>query len=181
MAAAGTNPAVAALSTPDAGLGPDSGDAAVFAEGPFGTLSQVSMSFDIYSMTGGGGNLPYAELYVVLPDSSLGGIIGLGGPTLNDSSQMHVIYTDQSYFGQTLGSILTNTYEGVAYGDMQVEYIGVGIGDWAIDDSIGATANIDSMTVVPEPTTVTMTIMGGMLLLPLGARKLRSLRKRRVV
>lgn len=92
---------------------------------------------------------------------------------------MHVIDTDQNYCGQTLGSILANTYEGVAYGNMQVEYIGVGIGDWNIDDSIGATANIDSLTVVPEPSTVPMTMIGSALLLSFGASKLRKLRQAR--
>lgn len=177
VGAGGGNPALAALATPDAGLGPDSGDAAVFAGGSFGTLSQVTMNFDIYSQSGGGGNQPYGELWFVLPDSHLAAIIGFGGPSLDDASDMHVINTDQSYWGQTLGSILGDTYEGVAYGNMQVAYAGVGIGDWNIADSIGATANIDSITVnttapIPEPATWTA---GALLLVPLaaGARSFR--------
>jgi hypothetical protein len=67
----------------------------------------------------------------------------------------------------------------VAYGDMQVAYAGVGIGDWDIDDSIGATANIDSITVnapapVPEPATWAA---GAFLLLPL-IGTLRSVRRK---
>jgi hypothetical protein len=137
------------------------------------------MSFDIYSQSGGAGNQPYAELWVVLPDSNLGLILNMGGTQLNDASAIHVVYTDQSYWGQSLGSILNDTYEGVKYGDMTVEWVGVGIGDWAIDDSIGKTANIDSITVspVPEPTTM---IAGALLLLPFGASTLRMLRKKRM-
>jgi len=167
VAASPPTPAYAALSTPDAGLGPNSGDAAVFAKGPFGPLSQVSMSFDIYSQSGAD-NQPYAELWVILPDNNLGLILNMGGTELNNASAIHVVYTDQSYWGQSLGSILTDTYEGVAYGDMTVEWAGVGIGDWDIDDSIGKTANIDSITVVPEPSTLLLVgtgLMGTLLVI----------------
>jgi len=119
------------------------------------------MSFDIYSQSGGADNLPYAELWVVLPDNTLGGILGMGGTELNDASAIHVVYYNStggpSYWGDSLGSILNDTYEGVAYGNMTVKWAGVGIGDWNISDSIGATANIDSITVtssVPEPATM---------------------------
>ena len=105
------------------------------------------MSFDVYSQSGGAGNLPYGELWVVLPDSSLGLILNMGGTVLNGASAIHVVFTDQSYWGQSLDSILNDTYKGVKYGDMTVEWVGVGIGDWDISDSIGATANINSITV----------------------------------
>jgi hypothetical protein len=100
----------------------------------------------------------------------------MGGSTLDSSSKIHVVYADQTYWDQSLGSILNDTYKGVAYGDMTVDWAGVSIGLWDIPDTIGAAASFDSLTVVPEPTTM---ISGALLLLPFGASTLRMLRKNR--
>jgi hypothetical protein len=164
--AAGSTPALAALYTPDAsttlyGTSPNQYtlEQDVFAQNPlphatsFGTLSQVSMSFHIYSSSGGGGNLPYGELFVDLPDGNLAEILNMGGTQLNDSTAIHVVGTDQSYWGQSLASILNDTYEGQTYGSMPVDWVGVGIGNWDIPANTPASAEIDSITVsiaVPE-------------------------------
>jgi hypothetical protein len=184
--ASGSAPALRALSTSDSGDLETSGDdPAVFVQGPMGTLSFFSASYQLYgNATGPSGTAPYWILWVSAPGnpSDLIGIIGMGGPTLNSSSAIHVVYADQSYWGQSLGSILNDTYNGVAFGDMTVDWAGVEIGNWDNGDSIiPASANIDSITVpgvapVPEPTTM---IAGALLLLPFGASTLRILRKSR--
>jgi hypothetical protein len=182
---AGT-PDVAQLYTADSGTSGSADSPAVFVQGPMGTLNSFSASYSLYgAATGPSGTSPYWILWVSAPGDNNPNdeiaIIGMGGPTLNSSSAIHVIYTDNSYWGDSLGSILSDTYNGVAYGDMTVDWAGVEIGDWANGDlTIPASANIDSLTVpgvaVPEPTTM---IAGALLLLPFGASTLRILRKNR--
>jgi hypothetical protein len=156
--AAGATPAYAQLYTSDASDADGADAPAVDAAGTFGTLRQVSMSFSLLPESVLNGNLPYGELWVVLPDSSLGGIIGFGGTALNDSTQMHVIYTSgPTYFGDTLGSILNDTYEGVAYGDMEVVYAGVEIG---LGGSGAETADISSITVTTPDAASTLSLLG---------------------
>jgi hypothetical protein len=174
--ASGSTPALAALYTSDAGLGDYGDNPAVFVQGPMGTLSSFSASYNLYSSSGGAGLQPYWILWVNANPSEEIGIIGMGGSTLDSSSKIHVVYADQTYWDQSLGSILNDTYKGVAYGDMTVDWAGVSIGLWDIPDTIGAAASFDSLTVVPEPTTM---ISGALLLLPFGASTLRMLRKNR--
>ena len=144
-------------------------DAAVFVKGPFGFLRDLSMSFDYSNLSGGNGNLPYAEFWVVLPDNSLGLILGMGGTPLDDASLIHVAnYSGPTYWGQSLGSLLNETYQGVAFGDMTVKYVGVGIGDWPDVGDTGV--DIDSITVSSSvPDAGSSLLLLGMSLTGLGA------------
>jgi hypothetical protein len=182
--ATGTTPALAALYTSDAGLGPTGDNPAVFVQGPLGTLSSFSASYHLYSSSGGAGNQPYWLLWVSVPGDNNPndevGIIGMGGPTLNGSSAIHVVANPSSIapldWGVTLSDLDNATYDGITFGQMTVDWAGVSIGLWDIPDTIGAAASFDSLTVVPEPTTM---IAGALLLLPFGASTLRLLRNTR--
>lgn len=160
VAASGMTPAYADLYTADAGTAETADSPAVFVQGPMGDLSSFSGSYSLLSSSGGAGNLPYWILWVSdgNPSDPLIGIIGFGGSTLNGSSQIHVIGASSSYWGDTLSELDSIIYApGVSFGDMTVEWAGVEIGDWAIDDSISASAEFDSLTVpapVPEPSSL---------------------------
>jgi hypothetical protein len=156
---AGT-PDVAQLSTSDSGV---TGPAPVVyvRAGVFtglsslGTLSTLSASYDLYSSSGGAGNQPYWLTYLNAPGGGYVGVISMGGPTLDGSSQIHVIYisgatSSSDYWGDTLSQLDGTIYGTTTFGQLGVYETGVEIGDWNIDDSIGATANIDSITVTVD-------------------------------
>ncbi len=152
------SPAYADLYTADSGLNGDS--PAVFVQGPMGILSDFSSSYDLYSSSGGNGNSPYWNLQVSM-DGTIVNIIAMGGSTLDGSSAIHAYNADYSAaigtWGMTLSALGALTYNGDTIGDMTVDWAGVEIGDWNIDDSIGADAEFDSFTVpapVPEPSSL---------------------------
>ena len=189
--AAAPAPALAALYTADSGLSDNAGAPTVFVQaamvglGSLGTLNGFSASYDLYgAATGPVGTQPYFLTYLYAPGGGYIGVIG-GGPDLNGSSQIHVIYnfattplTLNPYWGDTLSQLDSTVYGATTFGQMTVYETGVEIGVW---DNGGATipasANIESITLfpVPEPTTM---IAGALLLLPFGASTLRILRKR---
>jgi hypothetical protein len=189
------SPDYAQLTTPDAGLLGDSPAVFVRASNPlatssFSTLNALAASYVLDSYSGGSGNQPYWITYLYDPYSTDGGLIGVisfSGPDLNGSSQIHVFYgfddsgvSSDTYNGDTLSQLDSIAYGGTTFGQLEVYETGVEIGDWAISDSIGATADIESITIssVPEPTTI---ISGALLLLPLGVSTIRRLRKQRAV
>jgi hypothetical protein len=163
--ASGLTPALAQLLTADSGTSNTADSPAVFVEGPLGNLSAFSASYDLYSSSGGGGNPPYWILWVNTDggtspsDPNEIAIIGFGGSTIDGSSDIHVYdpsSTVGSYWGETLSQLDTQTDPayGLTFGNMPVAWAGVEIGDWAIDDSISASANFDSLDIpevdVPE-------------------------------
>src|SRR5271163_4526872 len=56
VAASGPTPALAALYTADSGTSESADSPAVFAEGPWGTVSAFSASYDLYNSIGQGTN-----------------------------------------------------------------------------------------------------------------------------
>jgi hypothetical protein len=190
-------PALAALSTLDSGLGASGGAPTVFVQaamvglGSLGTLNGFSASYDLYgAATGPVGTQPYFLTYLYAPGGGYIGVVG-GGPDLNGSSQIHVIYdfattplSSDQHWGDTLATLDSTVYGSTTFGQLTVYETGVEIGNWDNGISIiPASANIDSITVtvstvspVPEPTTM---IAGALLLLPFGASTIRLLRKNR--
>jgi len=127
--ASGSIPALWALSTSDSGdLDTSGDDPAVFVQGPLGTLSSFSASYHLNNAaTGPNGTAPYWILWVNAPGdpTDLIGIIGMGGPTLNGSSAIHVVdsyngYNNStpSYWGDSLSTLDNTTYArtGVTFG-----------------------------------------------------------------
>ena len=107
---AGTPP-LAQLYTADSGTGQTADARAVYVQaanvGPLGNLSGLSASYHLFSSSGGNGNQPYWLTYLYAPSGGYVGVISFGGPDLNSSSQIHVIYDyatvgGPSYFGLTL-------------------------------------------------------------------------------
>jgi hypothetical protein len=188
---AGT-PDYAQLSTPDSGTSANAGAPAVFVKAAnvglpsLGALNSFSASYDLLSSSGPSGAQPYWLTYLYAPGGGYIGVISMGGPDLNGSSQIHVFYdyatsplTSDTYWGDTLSQLDSITYGTTTFGQMTVYETAVEIGDWNNGtDTIPASANIDSITIssVPEPTTM---IAGALLLLPFGASTLRILRKSR--
>jgi hypothetical protein len=157
---AGT-PDLAQLFTSDAGLNGDAPTVFVRASNvglsSLGTLSTLNASYHLYSSSGGAGNQPYWLTYLYAPGGGYIGVISAGGPTLNGSSQIHVFYgyatsplSSDSYWDDTLSQLDGTIYGTTTFGQLGVYETGVEIGDWNIDDSIGATANIDSITVTVD-------------------------------
>jgi hypothetical protein len=182
--ASGSTPALWALYTSDSGALETSGDIpAVFVLGPLGTLSSFSASYSLYgAATGPSGVEPYWNIKVS-PDANPADvihIISMGGSPLNGSSAIHAYNADYSAavgtWGMTLSALGAITYGGYMIGDMTVNAAGVEIGNWDNGASIiPASANFDSITVVPEPTMMTM-LVGALLLLPFSMRMLRKTR-----
>jgi hypothetical protein len=147
-------------------------DAVVGAKGPFGILNNgLSMSFNYSNLSGGGGNTPYAAFG--LSDNGLWNgsgneflVIALSGNQLNGATDIHVFdeQTDAdsspSVWGSSLASILgvTPSDSSVAFGNMQVMRAYAYIGDWPGVGNVSA--NINSITVVPEPTTISLVVIG---------------------
>jgi hypothetical protein len=168
--ASGLTPAYAELSTPDSGLNGDS--PAVFAPISNWDLDSIAASYDLLSSSGGNGNQPYLTLWLNdgNPSDNWIEIIGMGGPTLDGSSAIHVLdWNDNTelYWGDSLSSIYNDVYSptGVTFGDMQVEYVGVEIGEWDNGDAaIPASAEIDSITVSQTPEPSSLLLLGSGLL-----------------
>ena len=178
--ASGLTPAYAALYTADASTAATADSPAVFVKAPVGTvLSTLSGSYTLSSVVGSGTSVqPYWALWVgTVSNPNEIAIYSLGGTPLTSSSTMHAFlasdWSSLGTWGDTLSQFDAITYGGVALGDMTVNWVGLEIGDGG---SGPASANIESITVVPEPTTM---IAGAMLLLPFGATTLRMLRKNR--
>jgi hypothetical protein len=157
--ASGGAPALAQLYTPDSGLSDSADSPAVFVQGPLGDLSGFTASYDLYSSSGPVGTSPYWILWVNDPSEAQDiAIIGMGGPTLNGTSEIHVYDPNNvagSYWGDTLSFLDSQTYGASAYtfGNMTVDWAGVEIGTWNNGDAtIPASAEFDSITVpsVPE-------------------------------
>ena len=179
VAASGSTSAYAALYTADLSTAEAADSPAVFCKAPVGTtLSTLSGSYTLSSVVGSGASVqPYWALWVgTASDPNEIAIYSLGGTPLTSSSTMHAFATSDwsslGTWGDTLSQFDAITYDGVALGDMTVNWVGLEIGDGG---SGAGSANIQSITVVPEPTTM---IAGLMLLLPFGVSTLRILRRR---
>ena len=154
------------------------GDAVVGAKGPFGVLNNLSMSFDYSNFVGTNSVAPYAAFG--LSDNGLWNgsgneflVIALGGNQLNGATDIHVFDeqtqadSSPSLWGSTLSSILgvTPSDSSVAFGDMQVMRAYAYIGDWPGVGNVSV--DINSITVVPEPATISLLVMavGGLALI----------------
>ncbi|MGA2373465.1 MAG: hypothetical protein ABSG11_22645 [Candidatus Korobacteraceae bacterium] len=149
--ASGIVPALAQLITADAGTGPAGDSPAVFVVGPTGDLSAFSASYDLYSSNVPSGTSVYFILYLTDDSGFTLPIVADGGSTLNASSLVHTGDLISGSITLTALDALIDPNSGLPYGDSTVAYAGVEIGDWAVSDSIGASANIESITVsTPE-------------------------------
>jgi hypothetical protein len=131
---------------------------AVFVQGPFGTLSSFSASYDLVTSTGPSGTSPYFILYLTDDGGFTLPIVADGGSTLNASSLVHVgALTSGSITLAALDSLI-DPNSGFDYGLSTVAYAGVEIGDWDNGTAtISASADIDSITVgtaAPEPSSL---------------------------
>ena len=171
-------------------------DAVVGVVGPLGALDNLSMSFQ-YSNPIGTGNAPFAAFGVSVDGNWGAGsayeyeIISMDGNQLNGTSRVHVWDFnlnggqggDVAGLGQsdnvTLDDVLgiDNSYNGVAFGDLEVMRAYAYIGDTGGSSSGSVDINSITITSVPESTTM---IAGALLLLPFGASTLRILRKSRM-
>jgi len=177
---AGT-PDVFELTTTDAGLNGDAPGVKVKAGNvglpSLGALDTFSASYDLSSSSGGAGNQPYFLTYLNAPGGvGYVGVISFGGPDFNSSSDIHVIYVSgasgpSDYWGDTLSQLDSVSYDGTTFGQLPVYETIVEIGDWNIDDSIGATANIDSITVSTPDAASTMSLLGVSFLALAGLRR----------
>ena len=155
-------------------------DAVVGAKGPFGTLNDLSMSFDYSNLVGGNGNQPYAAFGLSV-DGTWGGsaqeylVIAMSGNQLDGTTPIHVFdathNTDTGVtWGSTMASILgaTDTYSGgLTFGNMQVMRAYAYIGDWPGVGNVSVDINSITVTSVPEPTTTALFAGGALLLISL--------------
>ena len=173
-------PDLAVLSTIDAGV--NGAAPAVFVMGPLGTLSSFSASYSLYSSSGETSALtpPYWNIKVsptgIAGDPNLINIISMGGSTLDGSSAIHAFNANFSAavgtWGMTLSALEAMTYNGYTVGDMTVNKAGVEIGDWDNSNNIiPASASFDSLTVIPEPSTIALVGLGMFGALALRRRK----------
>jgi hypothetical protein len=169
--ASGLIPAYAALYTANAGTSGDS--PAVFIQGPLGTLNALSASYTLLSSGPGPGNVqPYFILYLTDDPTYSSPILSTYGTPLNSFSSVHVGNLTHGSITLSALDAVIDPNSGLPYGQSTVAWVGLEIGNGG---SGAANANIDSITVVPEPTTM---IAGALLLLPFGASTVRILRKR---
>ena len=156
-------------------------DAVVGAKGSFGALTGLGMSFDYSNLSGGNGDLPYAAFG--LSENSQWNlsaqeflVIAVAGNQLNDSTLVHVVNnnTGADYIplsgAITLGQLEGETYsDSVSFGNMQVMRAYAYIGAWP---SVGNTSvDINSITVVPEPSTIGLVVVGLLAALAIRRRK----------
>jgi hypothetical protein len=139
-------------------------DAVVGVRGPLGALDQLTMSFDYSNLSGGSGNAPFAAFGVSLDGTwGTGGqefdIISEDGNQLTGTSLVHVWDFSLNggdggdvagLSGVTLDSILgvDNSYNGVAFGDLEVMRAYAYIGD---EGASSGSVDINSITVVSAP------------------------------
>jgi hypothetical protein len=168
-------PALAALYTANSGTDWSDDTPAVFVQGPLGTLSSFSASYHLYgAATGPSGTSPYWNLYLTDDPNSTAPIVG-GGSIINGSSSVWTLAQGSTTLSALYAMI--DPISGLPYGQETVAWAGIEIGNWNNGNSvIPASADFDSITVVPEPTTM---IAGALLLLPFGASTLRMFRKTR--
>jgi hypothetical protein len=155
-------------------------DAVVGAKGPFGVLTNLSMSFTYSNFVGTNGFGPYAAFGI--SDNGLWNgsgneylIIALSGNQINGSTPIHVFdeQTDAEYspslWGSTLDSILGTvpSESSDAFGDMQVMRAYAYIGDWPGIGNVSVDINSITVAPVPEPTTISLLVLavGGLALL----------------
>lgn len=163
---------------------PAAKDAVVGVRGPLGLLNNLSMSF-VFSNPVDTGNAPYAAFGISdnstwSADTHRLNVISMNGNQLNGTSIVHVwdwllndgAGGDVAGLGQsdsrTLNSILAT------YGTWEVMRAYAYIGNTGGESS--GSVDINSITIVPEPTTM---IAGALLLLPFGASTIRYFRKNR--
>jgi hypothetical protein len=159
--AAGPTPALAQLYTADSSTADTADSPAVFVPGPWGPVNAFSASYDLYS---GSGGTPYFILYMADDPTFSSPIVADGGPTLNGSSLVHV--GDLTHGSITLSALdaVTDPNSGLPYGPETIAWAGIEIGDGG---SGVTSANFDSITVVPEPATISLLAMavGGLVLI----------------
>ena len=162
------SPGYASLSTPDSGLyGTDPVVYVTNSMATLGDLDAFSGNFTSSNFSGPAGTAPYWVIWLsdnncaTYPSSDCIMVLGMGGPTINGSSAIHVVdpagnVTD--YWGQSLSSIYNVSYNGTTLGNMPIYEVGVEIGDWNVPDTISASVEIDSITTnpVPEPASLLM-------------------------
>jgi hypothetical protein len=167
--ASGSVPAYAALYTADASTSGDS--PAVFIEGALGTLSSFSGSYTLLSngQGPGPGNVqPYWTIWVSPLSNPVGdywndyAIYTLGGSPLTGSSTIHAYDPNGNAFGtwgETLSALdaTSGDESDGLLGNMTVDWVGLEIGNGG---SGAASANIESITVVPEPSTLALVGLG---------------------
>jgi len=152
--------------------GPDD-NAVVGAIGPFGPLGNLNMSFDYSNLIGDNGNGPYANFGVSVDGLWSGSahrfmVIAMSGNQLNDATGIHVFdVTDGADYapvawGSTLGSILGDTFGGVAFRDMPVLRAYADFGAATGSGTVSGSVDINSITVttVPEPATIAILGIG---------------------
>jgi len=180
VAAAGSIPAYGALYTPDASV---SGPGAVIWVGNEvgnaggnipGTLSTFDASYTLLSSgigPGPGNFAPYWVLWMADDTSFQDPIVSTYGGPLNGSSLIHVGNLTHGSITLSALDAEIDPISGLPYGPETVAWVGLEIGNGG---SGAASANIESITLVPEPTT---TMFAGMcLLLPFTMRMLRKTR-----
>jgi hypothetical protein len=136
-------------------------DAVVGAKGSFGALTGLGMSFDYSNLSGGNGEFL---------------VIAVAGNQINNSTLVHVVNnnTGADYIplsgAITLGQLEGETYsDSVSFGNMQVMRAYAYIGAWP---SVGNTSvDINSITVVPEPSTIGLVVVGLLAALAIRRRK----------
>ena len=177
VAASGDVPALAQLYTPDSGLTGDSPAVKIKLANvlpdisSFGPLVNFTASYSLYGTPTDGD--PYFLTYLLDPNGGYVGVVSYGGPDLNGSSLIHVIYdysdnpsSSDTYSGDTLAQLDATAYGSTTFGQLQVYETLIEIGDYNNGNStIPASANIDSVTIaVPEPGTWA-SLIGGLVLL----------------
>ncbi len=152
-------PDIVQLYTEDAGLAFTADAPAVFIPGPFGKLSTFSASYDLLSSSVPPGTSPYWILQVSPPGNSnpsneLTIIEASTGPGLNGASTIHVYDPNGvvgTYSGYTLSNLDSVNLGSYTFGDMTVDSAGVEIGNWGVNDGIGASAEIESLSIGSAP------------------------------
>ena len=132
-------------------------------------LGTFSASYDLLGPpTGPAGTQPYWLTYLYAPGGGYIGVISMGGPDLNASSEIHVFYdyatsplTSDTYWGDTLSQLDSTTYGATTFGQMGVYETAVEIGDWNNNGSvIPASADIQSITVSTPDSGSTLSLLG---------------------